>query len=249
MNKRERLENLRREHARERQEIRDNEWDIRDAEDYKINMYRDQMAQILQNPELIPEQRKEQLANHKNAIEEVLKAREERELDFIEQELKRHALEAQLAQEIEEEEKANAPPQEGAGESLNPLFRVGPIRTLGAEQIRKNIMEKSKELTEDEQFSTILINTSDRDAIPDFRKSRRKREEPEQTARIDTIVIKQREIGIMYRESQELQKQHLNKSKKTAEPPPADYSTEISEEISEAPAGPDEPGEPDGKAE
>jgi len=222
MNKREELDNMRREHARERQEIRDDEWDIRDGEDYMVQKHRTKMAEVLKNTEITPEKRKADLAVLKEMIEEIMDKREQRELDFIEQELQRHEQEAKLEAEITEEEKADTPePAQEQNENISPLFRTGPVLTLSAEQIRKNINEKSKELTEEEQFSTILINTSDRDAIPNFKQTRRRREiVAAQSPRIDTKALKQREIGNMYKESQEQQEQMLNKKKKSLPPPP-----------------------------
>lgn len=203
---------MRREHARERQEARDKEWDIRDGEDYAIQMMRDAMAQTLADKELSAEERKEKLAGLKAKIDEILDKRDEREHLFIERELRHHEAEQKLQQEIDEEARKNAP--EPPQNSLNLLFRARSSLTAGAEKLRKDIQENSRELDEDEQFSTILINNSEMDGVPDFKKSRKRREAepPEQTARIDTIVIKQREIGMMYRDSQEQQNRILGKS-------------------------------------
>ena len=227
MNKKEQLENMRREHARDRQEIRDNEWFIRDGEDSRIQRIRDNMTRILHDAGIEAEQRKEKLATLKGEIELILDARDEREHNFIEQELQRHQMEQELEQEIEQEEKLKLAEEKSnaQGESLNLMFRARSSLTVGAEQMRKNIEESRKELNEAEQFSTILINNSERDNIPSFinTKSRRMKEVPplEQIARIDTIVIKQREIGMMYRESQELQESQLKKlNKKPLEKPP-----------------------------
>ena len=184
-----------------------------------VQKHRQKMAEVLANAELTPEKRKADLAVLKEMIDEIMDKREQRELDFIEQELQRHEQEAKLEAEIIEEEKSDNPEPEQEG--ISPLFRTGPVLTLSAEQIRKNIKEKSKELTEEEQFSTILINTSDREAIPDFKQTRRRREiAAAQITRIDTKVIKQREIGNMYKEAQEQQEQMLNKKKKSLPPPP-----------------------------
>ncbi|MDR0273428.1 MAG: hypothetical protein LBI27_08955 [Clostridiales bacterium] len=230
MNKREQLESLKRENARERQEARDNEWYIRDGEDYTIQMVRDKMARVLADAELTPEERKEKLAKMKEEIDTILDTRDDREHEFIEQELERHNTEHELEQEILQEEKPDNEPS--GGDSLNLLFRARSSLTAGAEKMRKEIEEKRIKLNEEEQFSTILISNSERDNIPSFAKprSRRKRVEPEQTARIDTAVLKQREIGMMYRDSQELQESHLIKlgKKKPPEAPPEEIEGEES---------------------
>lgn len=212
MNKKERLESLRRQQARE------NELYLRDGEDYRIQSIRDKMARTLNDAEIDTEQRKARLAALKEEIKTILDKRDEREHQFIEKELQRHKLEQKLEQEIAQEEaKINGEEQSTAQQnSLNLLFRARPLLTAGAEQLRKTIEENQKNLTEDEQFSTILTNNSKRDTIPDFKKSCRKKAELlEQTAKIDTIVIKQREIGMMYRESQEQQNIQLGKAPKT----------------------------------
>ncbi|MCL2387391.1 MAG: hypothetical protein FWC89_07585 [Defluviitaleaceae bacterium] len=229
MTKKEQLESIKREHAYDRQETRDNEWFIRDGEDQRIQVIRDKMTRILHDAEIEPIKRKEILASLKDEIDDILDKRDDREHAFIEEELKRHQVEEELKQEIEkEEEKEKQELAKSNGEaqlqtnSLNILFRARSSLNAGAEQLRKNIEENRKELSEEEQFSTILINNSERDTIPNFKKSRRKKAEPKEPAvRIDSIVLKQREIGLMYRESQELQNQQLNKKPtKPQEPEP-----------------------------
>ncbi|MCL1843724.1 MAG: hypothetical protein FWF79_07920 [Defluviitaleaceae bacterium] len=219
MNKRELLESLRRENARERGETRENEMYTREGEDFRIEGIRDKMARTLTDPDIDAESRKKRLATFKEEIDTILDERDEREHAFIEQELIRHKTEQELEDEITgEEEKSIEKPNEQT-ESLRQLLRAHPALTAGAEQKRKEIEENRIDLSEEEQFSTILINNSALDKIPQFKpvRRRKKKEEPEQSARIDTIVLKQREIGIMYRESQELQESQLKKAKK----PPA----------------------------
>jgi hypothetical protein len=220
---------------RDRAEIRENEMYIRDGEDMRIQRIRDNMARVLDDAEIDSETRKEKLAMFKEEIELILDERNEREHQFIEQELQRHQQEQELEQEIEEEEKklelANEngkAQQDTKADSLGFLYRTRSSLVAGAEQMRKEIEENRSELTEDEQFSTILINNSARDKIPDFTSSRRRKSEEEQAARIDTIVIKQREIGLMYRDSQELQKSQLKKTSKT---PPPEYPPERDDEF------------------
>ena len=209
------MEYMRREHARERCEIRDNEWDIRDGENARISMFRENMTVVLSDPKIESEARKAKLAALKEEIEKVMDVREERERNFIDDELKRHEIEQALEKEIEEEERVTRPKPISPGNRISILQQARSSLTVGAEQLRKTIEENRKELNEDEQFSTILINSSERENIPSFKKSRRKRDNPpEQPARIDTVVIKQREIGQMYRESQELQLMQLRKSVK-----------------------------------
>lgn len=228
MNKREQLKNLRMKHLRERNEIRDDEMYTREGEDYRIERIRNEMARILNDPEIDPESRKKSLAHYKEEIEQILDLRDEREHNFIEQELKNHQLEQELEQQIEAEERQQQITQpENQSSNLNILFQARSSLTAGAEQLRKNIEESRRELTEDEQFSTILINSSERDNIPSFKKSRRKKaEEPEQSARIDTIVIKQREIGMMYRESQEQQNILLGKKPTQEQEPDNEFEDE-----------------------
>jgi hypothetical protein len=208
MDKKAQLEIMRREHRRESAEARDNEMYIRDGEDQRIQMIRVKMERILRDTEITAERRKELLANQKNEIELLLDERNEREHDFIAQELRRHQLEQELEQEIVRSEKKEKIKK-------NVLFHPRTTLTVGAEQIRKNIEENRLVLSEEEQFSTILINNSERENIPEFAKNRRKKEPPppDQSARIDTIVIKQREIGMMYRESRELQESLLKPKK------------------------------------
>ncbi|MCL2050046.1 MAG: hypothetical protein FWG87_15100 [Defluviitaleaceae bacterium] len=203
--KKEQLEALKREHARERAEARDNEMYVREGEDFTMQMLREKMARVLNDSELDTEARKEKLALHKEEIEQILDARAEREHEFIERELRNHQLEQELEAEILAEE---APPPP-AGEGLNIKFQSRSALTAGAELLRKDIQEKSKELSEEEQFSTILINSSERGHIPTFVRQRRKKQEPAEPVRIDTIVSKQREIGMMYKESLEQQKAQL----------------------------------------
>ena len=213
MDKREKLKELRKQHMRERAEVRDDEMYIRDGEDMRIERIRASMAGVLADPNLASEERKEKLAELKNSIEDILDARDEREHAFIEQELEHHRLEQELEQEIEaEERKDDTEPQD---DSVSILVRARPFINAGAEQLRKNIEENRKELNEDEQFSTILINNSEREKMPGFITTRRKkREESQQTARIDTVLIKQREIGMMYRQRAEQQEQQLKKAEK-----------------------------------
>ena len=214
MDKREQLKEMRKQHMFARNEIRDNEMYTREGDDMRIQMIRDNMTSLLADPEIDPEERKERLASQKAVIEEILDLRDEREHEFIEQELQHHQLEQELEQEIEEEEREKNLVIENPEDGQKLEFRARPFLVAGAEQMRKIIEENRKALNEDEQFSTILINSSEREAIPSFIKSRRKKaEEPQQAARIDTIVIKQREIGMMYRESQELQESQLKKNK------------------------------------
>jgi hypothetical protein len=216
MNKKERLKEMRMRHMRERAEIRDNEMYTREGEDMRIQQIRDNMAGVLANPNFNTDERKQKLAFMKTSIDEILDLRDEREHAFIEEELKNHQLEQELEQEIESEEKKSVP----VNDELKIQLRARPFLAAGAEQMRKIIEEKRKELDEDEQFSTILINNSERDNIPSFVRTRRKNDEQsEQPARIDTIVIKQREIGLMYRESRELQESQLKKSAKKIETP------------------------------
>jgi len=213
MDKREKLKELRKQHMRERAEVRDDEMYIRDGEDMRIERIRASMAGVLADPNLASEERKEKLAELKNSIEDILDARDEREHAFIEQELEHHRLEQELEQEIEAEERKDDP--EPQDDSVSILVRARPFINAGAEQLRKNIEENRKELNEDEQFSTILINNSEREKMPGFITTRRKkREESQQTARIDTVLIKQREIGMMYRQRAEQQEQQLKKAEK-----------------------------------
>jgi hypothetical protein len=212
MTKRERLDALRKENMRVRAETRENEMYTREGEEFTIQMIRDKMERALNDTEMEAEARKEKLALFKEEIETILDARDEREHDFIEQELKRHQLEHELEQEIQREEQAEK--AEEQGDDISIVFKARSSLAASAEQMRKSIEESRRELNEAEQFSTILINNSERDAIPSFATSRRKKREakaPEQIARIDTVVIKQREIGMMYRESQELQEIQLKK--------------------------------------
>ncbi|MCL1862705.1 MAG: hypothetical protein FWF78_03965 [Defluviitaleaceae bacterium] len=239
MNKREYLENIRRDHARDRAETRDNEMYIRDGEDFTIQMIREKMARILHDAEIDAEQRKETLAKMKEEIEVILDQRDEREHDFIEQELQRHQLEQELEQELINEEQSKKPRKTETDEyreRLNQLLFAQTSLKIGAEATRKAIQENSRELNEAEQFSTILINNSERDTIPAFTSTRRKIKEasmPEQIARIDTIVVKQREIGMLYKESQQLQESQLKKPKKEPEPPPPEPES-IPEDVEES---------------
>ncbi|MCL2223659.1 MAG: hypothetical protein FWB96_01685 [Defluviitaleaceae bacterium] len=218
--KRERLKEMRKLHMRIRAETRDNEMYARESEEMRIQRTRDAMTSILANPDLTSEERKEKLTSMKASIEAILDERDEREHAFIEEELEHHRLEQELEQEIEAEEQKKKVAKSNQNDSMRLQFRARPFLAAGAEQLRKIIEENRKELNEDEQFSTILINNSEREAIPSFVKARRKKEEPsDQNARIDTIVIKQREIGMMYRDSRELQESQLRAAKK-AEPPP-----------------------------
>ena len=216
MNKKEQLLSMRREHLRERMEVKDNEWFIREGEDARIQAIRDKMTRTLHDAEITGEKRKKILSNFNEEIEKILDERDEREHDFIELELKRHQMEQELELEIEAEEaKLKEPP---LGNSINNVFLARSTLTAGAEQMRKTIEEKRRKLSEEEQFSTIMISNSERDNIPDFtnlQPRRKKRKEHEQAVKIDTIVIKQREIGMMYRESQELQESQLSKPKQT----------------------------------
>lgn len=227
MNKREQLAHMRKEHARDRAETRDNEMYTREGEDFTIQMIRDKMARVLHDPEIDAEHRKERLAELKEEIEVILDQRDEREHDFIEQELQRHQLEQELEQEIREEEQEKKPKKTETDEYREKLSQLLYARTslkVGAEATRKAIQENSRALSEAEQFSTILINNSERDAIPAFTSnaSRRKIKEappPEQIARIDTLVAKQREIGMLYKESAQLQESQLQKPPKREVPP------------------------------
>ncbi|MCL2199897.1 MAG: hypothetical protein FWB80_13345 [Defluviitaleaceae bacterium] len=241
MNKREQLDNMRREHARDRAEIRDNEMYTREGEDFTIQMIRDKMARVLHDPEIDAEHRKETLAIMKEEIEVILDQRDEREHDFIEQELQRHQLEQELEQEILNEEREKKPKKTETDEYREKLSQLLYARTslkVGAEATRKAIQENSRELTEAEQFSTILINNSERDAIPAFTTSRRRIKEalaPEQIARIDTVVAKQREIGMLYKESAQLQESQLKKPpKKELPPPPPEEKPEEIDELEES---------------
>ncbi|MCL2357561.1 MAG: hypothetical protein FWC70_10515 [Defluviitaleaceae bacterium] len=221
MTKRERLENMRREHARERNETREDEMYRREGEEFTIQTIRESMTRVLGMAEISPEERKEQLARLKDEIDEMLDARDEREYSFIERELEHHRLEQEIAQEIELEEKKSRPP---SSNEVLPLVR--PLITASAEQMRKEIEEKRRRLNEDEQCSTILLSTSERDIVPQFapRRRIRKREEPVQIARIDSLVLKQREISLMYHESQELQKSMLKKPKNAPAPKPEEIA-------------------------
>lgn len=229
--KKERLKEMRKRHMRERAEVRENEMYAREGEDMRIQQIRDVMAGVLADPKIISEERKARLASLKATIEDILDERDERERAFIEEELKNHQLEQELEQEIEEEERRKNPAPKPQDENLRIQLRARPFMAAGAEQLRKIIEENRKELNEDEQFSTILINNSERDNIPTFVKTRRKKEEqPEQSARIDTIVIKQREIGMMYRDSRELQESQLKKVAKKPESPPPDEHVPLPDE-------------------
>jgi hypothetical protein len=233
---------MRREHARERNEVRDEEWWVREGEDQRIQAIRDKMARMLDDAEISTEERKKKLALHKEEIEQILDERDEREHGFIEQELERHKLEQELENKIAEEEqlstkssKANEPAPLIDSDTFSMHLRARSTLNVSGEQMRKSIEENRKELNEAEQFSTILINSSERGEIPDFKKSRRKRAEPpEQIARIDTVVIKQREIGILYRESQEAQDRHLGKIKHPIS------AEEVEDDLEEAFEGSDE---------
>jgi hypothetical protein len=201
------------EHARERNETRDNEWYMRDGEDKRIQAIRDKMSRLLDDAEVNKEDRKEKLAHMKDEIETILDARDDREQNFIELELERHKQEQELEQQIAEEEQAAAPP--APPNALNFMFRARSSLAAGAEQMRKSIEENRRNLSEEEQFSTILINNSEREEIPNFRNSRRRKKEEAAIplARIDTIVIKQREVGMLYKESQAQQEMDLGKKK------------------------------------
>jgi hypothetical protein len=222
LTKKEQLEALRKENMRVRAEVRENEMYTREGEEFTIQMIRDKMARVLNDAEIDTEKRRERLAEHKEEIETILDARAEREHEFIERELLRHQQEQELEAEIAAEEAAEA--TEPIGDRLNIKFQARSSLTAGAELLRKDIEEKRKELNEDEQFSTILINSSERENIPVFVRQRRKKEEtPEQSARIDTIVVKQREIGMMYRESLEQQKAQLSALDKKIKKSQEDY--------------------------
>lgn len=215
------MENMRREHARERAETRDDETYTREGEEFTIQMIREKMARLLDDAEISREARKEKLAAMKEEIELILDARDEREYQFIERELEHHRLEQELALEIEREERESRVADGTEPDEKNVLPLVRPLITASAEQMRKEIEEKRRRLNEDEQCSTILLSTSERGEIPGFAPPRRrkKRDEKEQSARLDTLVLKQREISLMYHESQELQHSMLGKEKKKSPEP------------------------------
>ena len=215
MTKREQLENMRRENARDRAELREDEMYRREGEDIHIHSIREKMARILVDEEIDTEKRRANLATLKDEIETILDQRNEREHEFIAQELERHRMEQELEQEVAKEEIVAVPIDIGSR-----LFMPRPYVNVGAEQIRKDIEEKNAKLTEEEKFSTIIAHSGARENIPDFKSSRRKKkelendDEPKQPMpRIDTIVIKQREIGMLYRESQDEQLRQLGKKK------------------------------------
>ena len=147
ISKKEQLENLKRENARERAEVRDNEWFIRDGEDSTMQMIRDNMARTLANAEITPEERREKLAAMKDEIDRILDSREDREHDFIEQELQRHQVEQELELEIEKETAT-----EPKDDSINIMFRARSSLNAGAERMRKEIEEKSKQLNDIEEM-------------------------------------------------------------------------------------------------
>jgi hypothetical protein len=210
----------------------------------RIQQIRDAMAGLLADEKLASEERKGRLAQMKNQIEVILDLRDERERAFIEQELQHHQLEQELEQEIEADEARKKPPQKPETEGLQLLFRARPFMAAGAEQLRKTIEENRKELNEDEQFSTILINNSERENIPSFVRTRKKKEETaEQAARIDTIVVKQREIGMMYKESQELQESQLKKVAAKAQEllDETEFEDDLEEDFEATPPEQDEP--------
>ncbi|MCL1844593.1 MAG: hypothetical protein FWF77_01680 [Defluviitaleaceae bacterium] len=253
MTNRERLENMRREHARERNETRDDEMYTREGEDLRIETIREKMASVLNDAEITAEKRKELLAHFKEEIEVILDERDEREYNFIERELEHHRLEQELAQEIESEEREERG-EEAEDAEILPFVR--PLITAGAEQMRKEIEEKRRELNEEEQCNTILLSTSERGEIPGFTQARRrKRRGEEQNVRIDTFVSRQREITLMYHMGKEMQEQLLNKNKKSPTledfddsdlpdefevPPEEPPAEELSEEPGEAPPSEEE---------
>ncbi|MCL1878331.1 MAG: hypothetical protein FWF80_05700, partial [Defluviitaleaceae bacterium] len=160
MTKREKLENMRREHARERNETRDDEMYRREGEDFSIESIREKMAIALGDAEISAEMRKERLTYFKQEIEDILDARDEREYAFIERELEHHRLEQEIAQEIENEEKINRAKEGMEEKEILPLVR--PLITAGAEQMRKEIEERRRQLNESEQCNTILLSNSER---------------------------------------------------------------------------------------